>query len=106
MPAERYFPAQRGCRFSLYSREGSCQEAKSELEKEFYRHLPPPSPIVLGIISPDVEKVRNRPGMKDSRKPEVLVPVDVLLARRQHHVQAPVPAQIPFIGQVRQKIGR
>src|SRR5580704_4688547 len=84
--------------------EDSCCEAKSELEKEFYRHLLPPGPVVPSIISPDIQPVRDRLGIHDARKPYVLVLANVPFPCGQDDVHSTVAAQIPVIREVGQKI--
>src|ERR1700730_1634977 len=79
--------------------------ATTTSRKIFYCHPLPQRPIVLGVVSPHIQPVRNSLGIQNGRKLDVLVQTNVPVGRSQDDVHRPVAAEKPIVTHVWQKIG-
>src|ERR1035438_9773345 len=74
--------------------------------KVLSRHPHPQRPIMLGVIPPNVQPMRNRLPIQNRRKLNILIQTNIPIRRSQHNLHLPVPAQEPVVRHVRQKVRR
>src|SRR5690242_15579010 len=59
-------------------RDAGVTSSRGTLLREiFYRHPLPQRPVVFGVVSPDIQPVRNSLGVQDRGKLDVLVQANV-----------------------------
>src|SRR3954470_10505591 len=69
-------------------------------------HSQPQRPIMLGIVIPDVEPVRDRLAVQDARKFHIGIQTNIPVRRSQDNLHLPVVAQKPVVGQIGHEVWR
>src|SRR5439155_4892361 len=72
----------------------------------FYCHPQPPRPLMVGVVSPHIQPVRNPLLVHDAPELSILVHTDVPLPCGEHDFHLPVAAEKPLITHIRQVVGR
>src|SRR5439155_3259347 len=72
----------------------------------FYCHPQPPRPLMVGVVSPHIQPVRNPLLVHDAPELSILVQTDVPLPCGEHDFHLPVAAEKPLITHIRQVVRR